>query len=219
MKLRYLPYVLAIAGALTLSTFHVLAGDDDDHAGHDHGEGDGHEHGQAGEPDEMTAEMAAWIKLGVPGEHHEHLKPMAGKWNVALKMWMDPAAPPQESAATVEYRWILDGRFLQEEVKGHFMGEPFEGLGFIGYDNLQKKYTTAWMESMGTMIITSMGTCDSSGKVFNFTGEHPDPMTGGTKKSRYVMRLVNDNKMTGENHETGPDGQERKTMELVYTRM
>lgn len=217
MKLRYLPYVLAMAGALTLSTFHVLAGDDDAHAGHDHGDGDGH--GQVGEQGEMSAEMAAMMKPGMPGEHHDHLKPMAGKWNVVVKMWMDPNAGPQESAATVEYRWILGGRFLQEDVRGNFEGEPFEALGFIGYDNYQKKYTTAWLENMGTMIVTSLGTCDNSGKVFTFLGEHPDPMTGGTKKSRFVMRFVNDNKMTGENYEIGPDGKDRKTMELHYTRM
>src|SRR5262249_28225517 len=113
--------------------------------------------GKKGAPDQ-AAMMAAWQKYATPGEGHAVLKPIAGSWTCAVKMWMAPDAPPQESPATSESKMIMGDRYLQEEVKGSFQGMPFSGMGITGYDNIKKKYVGAWVDNMGTGVMTSEGT-------------------------------------------------------------
>jgi hypothetical protein len=43
-----------------------------------------------------AAEQAMMAAM-TPGEHHEHMKKLVGNFDYAIKMWMDPSAPPTES--------------------------------------------------------------------------------------------------------------------------
>src|SRR5262249_19692746 len=140
-----------------------------------------------GDAGKANAEMEAYMKAGTPGPQHKRLDAMAGSWTYKLKMWMDPnQKTPMESHGTAERKWILGGRFLQEDVhdKGEMFGQPFTGFGITGYDNMQKKYTAMWIDSMTTSIITSLGTADASGNVITFRSEQLDPLTGKPFKSR-----------------------------------
>lgn len=168
-----------------------------------------------GEGMEMTPEMLAYMN---PGEHHEHLKALEGKWNVVSKYWMDPSAPPSESKGTSTFGWVLGGRYLQENFSVVGARGPFEGLGFLGYDNHKKKYVDVWMDSMGTGMMASEGTCDDSHKVFTYVSEGDNPWTGGHTKYRNVLKVINESKLTFEMFETGAEGKERKSLEVVYTR-
>jgi hypothetical protein len=138
---------------------------------------------------------------------------------------MSPDAEWQEDKATAEVRWILGGRFLMQEVLGpaveaggEHKGQRFEGLGIIGYDSYTQKYTSSWRDTMTTMTFTSTGTCDKSGKEFTFIGEYDDVMTGGKKKERTVIRIINANKHVWESYGSAPDGTEYWSMEITYNR-
>src|SRR5690349_10190584 len=71
-----------------------------------------------------AAMMEVWEKAGAPGEQHKVLKKMVGKWNVSVKSWMDPKAPPMESAGTAEAKPILGDRFIQMNFSSTMMGKP-----------------------------------------------------------------------------------------------
>lgn len=169
----------------------------------------------------MSKEMmeGAMMKASAVGQSHAQLKPLAGHWKQEVKWWADPAAPPMVSQGTSETTLIMGGRYLREEAKGEMMNNPFEGLGITGYDNQKKKYVSSWIDNMGTGIMLSEGTCDSSGKVFTFIGSYIDPVTGKNETARMVTRVVDDNKHTFEMHAKSPDGKEFKMMEITYTRM
>ena len=62
----------------------------------------------AGEP--TAAEMEAWMKYMTPGPEHQQMASMTGEWNAAVKMWMAPGAPVNESTGTAKFRMILGGR-------------------------------------------------------------------------------------------------------------
>src|SRR5512134_1078333 len=62
---------------------------------------------------QMQAMMAAFEKFGTPGPEHKILLDGVGTWDVASKMWMDPAAPPMESKGKSVQRAILGGRYVQ----------------------------------------------------------------------------------------------------------
>src|SRR5262245_48056445 len=113
-------------------------------------------------PDAM---MKAMADAATPGAEHKKLEPLVGTWDSVCKFWMDPSKPPMESKGTMERKWILGGRFVEEKVEGtNFDGKPgFEGRGRIGYDNAQKKYTMTWNCTMGTSTCNGTGTVDSTG--------------------------------------------------------
>jgi len=161
--------------------------------------------------------MDAMMKAGMPGEGHAKLKGMEGNWDAAVKMYMSPGAPT-ESKATATRKSIMDGRFIVEDYSGDFMGMPFKGMGIFGYDNMQKKYVSTWLDNMGTGIMNSTGTVDATGKIFTYTGDSADPMTGKMVKMTMVTTIIDDKKHTFVMNGPGPDGKDAKMMEITYTR-
>jgi hypothetical protein len=177
---------------------------------------------RGGQPPEMSAEekakMEAWEKARAVGEQHKLLADyMAGQWEFTNKMWMEPGADPMESKGTCTSRMILGGRFIETSHKGDFMGEPFEGIGITGYDNMKKKYIGTWVDNMGTCIISVEGSYDAGSKTFTYTCSFDCPFEQSPVKVREVIRLVDKNKHVLEWYETRA-GKENKTMEITYTR-
>jgi len=166
----------------------------------------------------MPPEMADWMKLAQPGEHHKHMAMMAGDWKVHSKMWMAPGAPPEEGDGSATVRPILDGRFFLSEFRGTVMGQPFQGMGLDGYDNYKQKHVGTWIDSMGTMILSFEGSCSEGGKVMEMKGTFEDPTTRKPSYMRMVSRFKDDKTILFESFTPGPDGKETKNMEMVYTR-
>jgi hypothetical protein len=172
------------------------------------------ESGQPGMPEDM-AEM---MKLAQPGEHHEHMAKLAGKWNSKGKLWMQPGAEPIVSEGTVEVTSILGGRWMKSDFAGDFMGLPFTGLGLDGYDNLSQKHIGVWIDSMGTMMMTFEGTCQDSGRVTTTRSEFVDPATGTAMTMKAVTTIIDDSSWKFDSYMSASDGQEFKSMEILYTR-
>lgn len=172
----------------------------------------------AGKTDKVDPAIEAMIKAGTPGPEHQRLAALAGSWTGTVKMWLEPGKPPLEEACTAERKLIMGGRFLHEEVKSRFMGQPFAGLGLTGYDNLKKKYTSIWVDNMGTGISTAEGTGDAGGKVLTFIREETDPASGKKFKNKDVIRILGDDKNSMESFRLAPDGKEMKVMEITLTR-
>ena len=176
-----------------------------------------------GEGDEMAAMMAEMMKYADPGENHEHLKSLAGTWNLSSKFRMAPDAPWDTSGGESVNEWILGGRFLQQKVKSppsEKMLFAFEGFGLLGYDNFAKKYVSLWMDSFFTGVMHFQGFCDASGKVITFEGEIANPMKGGAMtKSRWVYKIINDNKFIFEMWEPDDAGKQYLHGEITYSRV
>jgi hypothetical protein len=168
----------------------------------------------AGEAQMMEQMMA----LAAPSEAHKTLEVMAGTWMTKVKMWMDPAAPPQESEGTSENRMVLGGRWLEQRYEGTFMGGPFSGLGLTGYDNYKKQYVGMWMDTASTSSMTTTGTASADGKSMTFVGSMDDPMTGGKTEMKEVVTIVDADHHNFEMWMSGPDGKMHKAMEIQYVR-
>jgi hypothetical protein len=171
----------------------------------------------------MAEMMKKWQEFATPGDAHKRLEPLVGKWEYEVRWQMSPDAPPEVSKGKGEYKWIMDGRYLQQEITGAQPEGPegmvMKGLGLTGYDNLKKQYFCTWIDNMGTALMMGYGSCDSEGKVITMTGEGSDPMTGKTnQKWRSVMRIESKDKHVFEMHSPGPDGKEFRCMEITYTR-
>jgi hypothetical protein len=172
---------------------------------------------KAGPPDEK-AMMEAMAKAGTPGEAHKKLEPMVGTFDTKAKMWMDPSKPAEESSGKTESKWVLGNRFVQENYEGTFMGQPFSGMGYWGYDNVTKKYTGTWMDSMGTAMMNSTGKVDASGKVMTYTAMMNDPMTGKLCKITEKVTVADNDHHMMEMWGPDPSGKNYKMMEITYVR-
>ncbi|MDD5320084.1 MAG: DUF1579 domain-containing protein [Methylococcales bacterium] len=164
------------------------------------------------------AMMEVYKKLATPGEPHKLFASLAGSWTTKTKEWMEPNKPPVESAGSAEMKVLLDGRFLQQDVTGQMMGQPFSGLEIIGYDNLLKRYVTTWMSTMGTGIFMMEGTASADGKTITLKGQHPEP-GGGHMTHRAIWKIVDSNTQTFDMYGAHHGGKEMKMMEITYTRM
>jgi hypothetical protein len=130
-----------------------------------------------------------------------------------------PKSEPTISKATSEQKMALGGRFLQQDVTGEMMGQPFAGVGYTGYDNMKKKYVTVWMDNMGTAMATSEGTMDKEGTTITTWGKMDEPMTGERdKKVKYVTRIVDKDKLIFEMYDLSTWGGKNPAMQITYTR-
>jgi hypothetical protein len=173
---------------------------------------------------EMMKQMMEMSKLN---ENHKLLADMNGNWNYTFKFWMNPDAnaPSQESKGTATRKSVMGGRYFVMDVTGKMQmpGEDgkmkdmqFKGMAVEGYDNVKKKFVSSWIDNMGTGIQFSEGTYDPATKAFTFTSEI-EMMPGMKMPVREVIKMTDKDHMMMEWYETR-GGQEKKTMEIAYTR-
>ncbi len=170
------------------------------------------------DPAAMQAAMEKWQESIKLGPMHKVFEPYVGEWTTASKMFMDPSMPPIESTGTAKYTLAMDGRFLVQEYKGSVMGEPFQGMGYSGYDNNRKLFVSNWMDSMSTGIMAMKGSLDQTGKVMTLFGEMDEPMTGEMGKViRSQTTWIDDNSFKFTMAEV-MYGEPFVVMEIVYTK-
>jgi hypothetical protein len=136
--IRYAGLALVVAGALLVSL--ALAADKNS--------------SQKLDP-KMEEMMKKAEAACIPGPAHKALEPLVGDWNAEVKMWMAPEAPPSITKGKAKSTWTLKDRFLQQEFSGEFMGKPFRGISFTGYDNIREKYRSVWIDDMSTTMVTT----------------------------------------------------------------
>jgi hypothetical protein len=168
-------------------------------------------------PQDQQKAMEAYMKAGAVTENHAFLKRFAGSWTATTTMWTVPGQPPTASENTFEGRMILGGRFVALDYKGTMMGQPFEGFQIVGYDNMQKKYLTLWLDNTSTSFFLLAGPRDAAKNIINQTGDWADPM-GGMSKVRAAVRFLNPNEYVFEQFMVLPDGKEFKSMEMRCAR-
>lgn len=123
----------------------------------------------AGDQPEMSpeamAEMQEWMKAGEPGEHHKELAKSVGEWGLTGWFVMNPGESPTEFAGKMVTTPVFEGRYFKSDMTFDMMGMPMGGLAFAGYDNIQGKYVSTWIDSMSTGIYYAEGYMSSDGKL------------------------------------------------------
>lgn len=169
-------------------------------------------------PPDSAAMMKAWQDFATPGDMHKWMEKTNGTWEAEVSQWMDPAAPPTKTKATNVQSSVLGGRYVIGKFSSMMMGQPFEGMSTMGYDNAKKMFTSTWVDNMGTGIVHMSGTYDDASKMLNLKGHQTDPMTGKDSDMREEMKMIDDNTYTMAMFGTGMDGKEMKFMEGTFKR-
>lgn len=161
--------------------------------------------------------LDAWTRAWTPGKAHARLASRAGFWKLTTRTWGDPSEGPVVTETTAVREMVLGGRALQEEVVGEVQGLEFESVGYLGYDNVTRRWWSLWMDTLSTAPVFTTGGEDPEAKVLVLTGEYADPVTGETRPVRTVIRFVDYDTERFEWWETR-DGEEVKTMDVLYQR-
>src|SRR5262249_1396972 len=149
------------------------------------------------------------------------------KWNYTIKMWMspDPNAKPQESKGTATRKSAMGGRYFTMDVTGKLQmpgadgkmkDMQFKGMAVEGYDNVKKKFVSSWIDNMGNGIQFSEGQYAPASKTCTCTREI-EMMPGMKTPVRKTLKAPDKDHMLLEWYENR-GGQEKKTMEIAYTR-
>jgi hypothetical protein len=170
-------------------------------------------------PPNPEALLKALAEAGKPGAEHKKLEPFVGHWTFTLKLWTDPSQAPAELKGTIERKWIMDGRFVQETARGACAksGKTFEGMGLLGYDAAQKKFSSVKACGLCGTISSGLATCDSSGTRFECVKEECCPLSGQKITARDEVVIESNDRIVVNLYKTIND-REVKVGELVSIR-
>jgi hypothetical protein len=167
--------------------------------------------------DALQKGMQRWQECTSPGPMHKHLERFLGSWNIeshALGL-----GGPAKETGTAEWRWLFEGRFIQQTWKGEVMGMPAGGQITIGYDNFKQKFVASDVNTLQTALLTSEGNFDASGNTLITWGFTDSPMTGECDRlAKYVWRFEGPDKFTFELHDPSAGDGQTLALDVVYTR-
>jgi len=168
-------------------------------------------------PPSPQALLKALEEAGKPGPEHRKLQPFVGDWSLSVKVWTDPSQPPAEAKGTAERRWIMGGRFVQENARVECGGKSFEGMALLGYNSGEKKFTSVRVCGLCGTISHGLATCGSAGTKFECVKEECCPLTGQKIKGRDEILIESNDRIVVNVFKT-IDNKEVKVMEIVSTR-
>lgn len=165
-----------------------------------------------------AAAVAALNAAMDPGPGQKKLDVLVGEFDVKVLTWLDAAKPPYESMAVAVSKWVLGNRYVQNMLSGFIGGEPWSGIGYVGYDNTGKKYQATFMDSASTGMQWFTGAIAEDGKSAKLTATIHDAITQKLVKAEMRLRMSPDGNHVTELWEATQAGKMVKVMELQYTR-
>jgi hypothetical protein len=112
----------------------------------------------------------------------------------------------------------LDDRFLSSSFVGELdVGGNYamiKGQGLIGYDNAKKVFTSVWVDTLTTSMMTGAGKYDPKANAINETGQFTNPLTGAESRFRSELQFTDDDDYKRTIFAVGKSGKETKLMEF-----
>lgn len=152
-----------------------------------------------------------------PGAAQRRLEPMVGKFDVRILTWVEPSKPPVESSASAVSVWVLENRYVQTMLVGGPSADAFRGIGYIGYDNVAKRYQAAWMDNGSTAITLYTGGFNADGKSATMKAQIASPSRGKHNPVELRMSIGANGGHVTQLWGTGLGAKMFKMMELQYT--
>jgi hypothetical protein len=148
---------------------------------------------------------------------HRELARLAGAWTVRQSFWTTPGAAPKIDEGTADFAMVLNQRHLRQSLR-IADGTNFEGLGYIGYDNVSGQFFSTWMDVNFPGLIVARGGFDEAAKAYVFHGSMTTQTPSGHEiPVKEVMTIIDPEHFKYEYFETH-EGQETLTVKIEYSR-
>lgn len=165
------------------------------------------------------AMMKAWVDFSTPGPEHQWMASHNGTWVCdSLAQWMDPSQPPSYSKATDVLSSKMKGLYQLSEFSSVMGGEPFSGMGTLGFDRLKKKFVLSWIDNVGSGIVRMEGTYDEATKTLNMKGKQSDPGLQAEADIRQEMQFPDENTYIMTMYGQTQEGKEAKFLQGTFRR-
>ncbi len=155
-----------------------------------------------------------------PGPQHALLAPFVGVFRSRVTIQLGPDRQ-QTSTGVMVNSLQLQGLYLHQDYMGDEQDGPFpsfQGKGYWGFNTTTGKYEGFWIDNASTSMSVEQGDVDAAGKVWEMVGQFKHPATGEMIQRRSVITLIDNDHHRMESYMGGPDGRERKTVEIEYAR-
>lgn len=161
-------------------------------------------------------------RLASPGPEHRWMDPLAGRWDVAMRVWPGPGAEPFDiPGMRAEREMILGGRYLREVLIGGD-GTPMREAT-MGYNWLDGRFELVTVDSFEPGQMVYLGRGDEVGATVSLYGESTeagmgDDPTGRRRDLRFDFVIEDANTNVQRIHVRYPGGEEYLFVEQRFTR-
>ncbi len=149
-------------------------------------------------------------------EQHAALQREAGVWDAQVEVFVGPPGSEPQVSKGVETNEMVGELWLASRFEGAFMGSPFEGRAFLGYDTEKKMYVGTWIDSMTTQISFLQGTAEGPVRTLWTDGVHP--LTGERTREKHLQTFVDDDTRSFSLSMSLGEGQWVRAMRITYRR-
>ncbi len=104
------------------------------------------------------------IPLVEPTKEHKWLASHAGEYAATMSGMMGT------SPGTCKIENLLGGLWNVTHFETKMMGQPFNGMEILGYNPLEGKFVSVWVDSMSTMLMTMKGSFDEKTNTLTMSG-------------------------------------------------
>lgn len=170
------------------------------------------------------SQLPASTRLAMPGPEHAWLEPLVGEWSVEMLVYPGGGAAPIVSTdLRASRRWTLGGRYLREELRGTFGGNPSERDAVLGYNRLDGRFELVTTDTFepGQMIYFGRG--GKTAQRFSLYGESTEAgmgaePTGRRRDLRFEIDIRDRNTNVQRIFVRYPGGEEFLFVEQRFTR-
>lgn len=159
------------------------------------------------------------VANAMPAEQHRQLAASEGLWRTEMTYWTAPGANPTTVKGTCDIKMVLGGRYQQSMYKSEANGAPFEGIGYIAYDNARKMYISTWIDNTGTGMVYLEGGYDRADATTEMIGQCTEVASCRQRGMRQVTTNIDRNTQILEMYQTPDGGEEYKSMQVKFTRV
>jgi hypothetical protein len=153
-----------------------------------------------------------------PGEGQKKLEFLVGTFDVKIRTWIDPSKPPIESIGVAVHTWVLGKRYVQTNLSAFVMGQPFNAIGYAGFDNVAKQYVACYMDDGSTGMEWYTGVLGPDGKLAKMTATIHDAITQKPTTLEMRVSIAPNGDHVTELWQGDRSGKMIKIIELQYTR-
>lgn len=149
-------------------------------------------------------------------EQHARLMTLVGHYTGQTRTWLDPQAPPEETAGELHVEALGGGRWLRLQEQGRVADRPHTGEALLGFHRDAQQFELCWVDSFhtGSAMMLSVGAVRADG-VISVTGSY----AAGGERWGWRTELHLEPTLTVRAVNISPAGEEHPAIEARWTRV